>query len=98
MGTIRREALDHLLIFGRRHLEHVVFEFVDHYHGARPHQSLGQRVPSYAAQGGISGPDRSCDGIAWAASSMSTAGSLDGENVPNAVEFRERTYREQCSS
>jgi len=45
VGTIRREALDHLLIFGRRHLEHVLREFVDHYQHARPHQGLGQRVP-----------------------------------------------------
>ncbi len=47
-------ALDHLLIFGRRHLEHVLREFVDHYQRARPHQSLDQRVPDspihYATQ------------------------------------------------
>ncbi len=54
VGTIRREALDHLLIFGRRHLEHVLREFVDHYQRARPHQSLDQRAPDtpihYATQ------------------------------------------------
>ncbi len=45
VGTARREALDHLLIFGRRHLDHVLREFVDHYQRARPHQGLGQLVP-----------------------------------------------------
>jgi putative transposase len=45
VGTVRRECLDHLLIFGRRHLETVLAEFVEHYHEARPHQGLGQRRP-----------------------------------------------------
>jgi transposase InsO family protein len=43
--TVRRECLDHLLIFGRRHLEQALTEFIDHYHWARPHQSLDQRPP-----------------------------------------------------
>ena len=34
-----------MLIFGRRHLERVLIEFIDHYNQARPHQSLGQRPP-----------------------------------------------------
>ena len=42
VGTARREVLDHLLIFGRRHLEAVLKEFLVHYHYARPHQGLGQ--------------------------------------------------------
>ncbi len=41
----RREVLDHLLIFGPRQLERVLWEFIDHYHTARPHQGLGQRTP-----------------------------------------------------
>jgi hypothetical protein len=45
IGTARRELLDHLPIFGCRHLEHVMREFVEHYHTARPHQGLGQRTP-----------------------------------------------------
>ncbi|HEY8855122.1 MAG TPA: integrase core domain-containing protein [Candidatus Dormibacteraeota bacterium] len=45
VGTARREVLDHLLIFSRRHLERVLIEFVEHYHNARPHQGLGQRRP-----------------------------------------------------
>ena len=46
VGTERREVLDHVLIFGRRHLEYVLSEFVEHYQQARPHQGLGQRTPS----------------------------------------------------
>ena len=45
VGTARRELLDHLLIFGQRHLEHVLGEFIEHYHEQRPHQGLEQRVP-----------------------------------------------------
>jgi putative transposase len=44
VGTARRELLDHLLIFGRRHLEYVLREFVEHYEEAWPHQCLGQRT------------------------------------------------------
>jgi transposase InsO family protein len=50
VGTVRREALDHLLIFGPRQLERVLQEFIDHYHTARPHQGLGQRTPIRGAQ------------------------------------------------
>ena len=46
---MRREVLDHLLIFGPRQLERVL-RFVDHYHTARPHQGLGQRTPIGAAE------------------------------------------------
>ena len=49
MGTARRELLDHLLIFGRRHLECVLREFIEHYEEARPHQGLGQRRPRQQA-------------------------------------------------
>src|SRR5215510_8664187 len=34
------------LILGRRHLEYVLGEFVEHYQEARPHQGLDQRTPS----------------------------------------------------
>ena len=46
VGTAPRECLDHLLIVGRRHLESVLCEFVEHYQEAPPHQGLGQRTPS----------------------------------------------------
>ncbi len=43
--TARREVTDRMLIFGRRHLEEVLGEFIDHYNHARPHQGLEQRRP-----------------------------------------------------
>ena len=45
VGTARRECTDRLLIFGRRHLEQVLAEYVTHYNEHRPHQSLEQRAP-----------------------------------------------------
>jgi putative transposase len=45
IGTLRRECLDRMLILGRRHLEAVLVEFVDHYNAHRPHRSLTQRCP-----------------------------------------------------
>jgi putative transposase len=40
VGTVRRECLDRLLITNRRHLQHVLAEFVDHYNRHRPHRAL----------------------------------------------------------
>lgn len=40
VGTVRRECLDWLLILNRRHLEHVLRTFIDHYNAHRPHRSL----------------------------------------------------------
>jgi putative transposase len=42
VGTVRREVLDRMLIFGRRHLERVLGEYVAHYNGHRPHRALGK--------------------------------------------------------
>jgi putative transposase len=38
--TLLVEALDHFIIFGRKHLDHIVSEFVRFYLRKRPHQSL----------------------------------------------------------
>ena len=48
VGTVRRECLDRMLILGRRHLEIVLAEYVQHYNGHCPHRSLKQRAPSAA--------------------------------------------------
>ena len=46
VGTARRECLDWLLIANRRHLQHVLREFVGHYNTHRPHQALGLVPPN----------------------------------------------------
>src|SRR5205823_13510018 len=40
VGTVRRECLDHVLIFGAGHLEHVLKDYVAHYNQSRPHRAL----------------------------------------------------------
>ena len=42
--TARRECLDWLLILNRRHLEHIVRVFVDHYNAHRSHRSTCPRT------------------------------------------------------
>jgi putative transposase len=45
LRRVRRECLDHFLIFGERHLQRVLNEYVAYFNHARPHQGLGQRIP-----------------------------------------------------
>ncbi|MGW0633726.1 integrase core domain-containing protein [Streptomyces sp. NPDC002758] len=45
IGTLRREALDHVLIWNETHARRVLDEYVRHYNGHRPHQARGQLPP-----------------------------------------------------
>ena len=45
IGTIRRECLDYVLVFGERHLRQVLREYVAYYNATRPHQSLAAEPP-----------------------------------------------------
>src|SRR5215207_3948037 len=47
--TVRADCLDHLLIFGRRHLERVLAVYVRHYNAHRPHRALGLAPPDRSA-------------------------------------------------
>jgi hypothetical protein len=42
--TIRSECLDQFVIFGERHLRHLVREFLIHYMTERYHQGIGGRI------------------------------------------------------
>jgi putative transposase len=44
--TVRQECLDHVLIYGRRHLERVLRAYVAHYVAERPHRGLSLAVPA----------------------------------------------------
>jgi putative transposase len=46
--TVRNECLDHLLVFGRRHLEQILRGYVGHFNAERPHRSL-ELVPPAGA-------------------------------------------------
>ncbi len=46
IGTVRRELLDHVIVFGQRQLRCLLNEYVgDYYHTERPHQSLLGNTP-----------------------------------------------------
>jgi putative transposase len=42
--SLKQEALDHFLVFGQRHFDHIVREYVHYYHDCRPHQGIGNAL------------------------------------------------------
>jgi transposase InsO family protein len=47
--TVRGELLDLTLICGRRHLDHMLRRYTDHYNESRPHRGLDLRTPAGVA-------------------------------------------------
>jgi putative transposase len=47
IGSIRRECLDHLVIFNERHLRRVLSSYVDYYQRTRTHLSLDNDCPDH---------------------------------------------------
>ena len=45
IGSIRRECLDHIVVFGERHLHHVLLCYMDYYNGTRTQLSLNKDAP-----------------------------------------------------
>jgi transposase InsO family protein len=45
IGSIRREFLDHVVIFNERHLRRILPSYVDYYHRMRTHLSLDKDCP-----------------------------------------------------
>jgi putative transposase len=56
VGTVRRELLDRMLIFGCQQLRSVLAEYADHYNSHRPHRALGQAPPLGSAQPPVAMP------------------------------------------
>src|SRR5262249_57609341 len=45
IGSIRRECLDHVIVFSERHLRRLLRRYLAYYNAARPHQSLHTDSP-----------------------------------------------------
>ena len=45
IGSIRRECLDHVVVFGERHLRRLLTAYFAYYHRARTHLSLDKDAP-----------------------------------------------------
>ena len=46
IGSIRRECLDHVIVFNQTHLRHTFARYVFYYHGSRTHLSLAKDAPT----------------------------------------------------
>jgi transposase InsO family protein len=49
IGSIRRECLDHVVVFNERHLRRVLRSYLAYYHGSRTHLALGKDAPEARA-------------------------------------------------
>jgi hypothetical protein len=45
IGSIRRECLDHVVVFGEWHLRHVLLSYMNYYNETRTHLSFGKDAP-----------------------------------------------------
>jgi len=45
IGSIRRECLDYVVVFGERHLRHVLLSYMNYYNETRTHLSLAKDAP-----------------------------------------------------
>jgi putative transposase len=50
IGSVRREALDHVLVLNEAHARRVLTEYQDHHNGHRPHRARDQRPPDALEQ------------------------------------------------
>ena len=45
IGSIRRECIDHVIVFGERHLRHLLRSYLEYYNETRTHLSLDKDAP-----------------------------------------------------
>jgi hypothetical protein len=45
IGSIRRKCLDYVIVFGERHLRHVLLSYMNYYNETRSHLSLDKNAP-----------------------------------------------------
>jgi transposase InsO family protein len=49
IGTIRRECLDHMIVFGEAHLRRILSKYAVYYNASRIHRSLDKDAPFHRA-------------------------------------------------
>jgi len=45
IGSIRRECLDHVVVFDQAHLRRILTNYAAYYNGVRTHLALGKDAP-----------------------------------------------------
>jgi hypothetical protein len=63
IGSIRRECLDHVIVFSERHLRHLLLCYMKYYNGTRTHLSLEKM---HRSRGPSIGPDTFFVAQSWA--------------------------------
>ena len=58
IGSLKRECLDHFVCFSRKHLDHILREYVRFHNKYRPHQGLGNRTVAAALGNDPPPPDQ----------------------------------------
>jgi len=71
IGSIRRECLDHVIVFGEAHLRRTLKTYASYYNEVRTHLSLNKDAPDFGACS-QSAPSRRCR--SWAACIINTSG------------------------
>jgi putative transposase len=51
LGSVRRECLDHMLLFSQAHLRRVLKAYVEYVNQMRPHQAIDQQIPEGMSHG-----------------------------------------------
>src|SRR5882757_6998242 len=76
IGSIRREALDHLIVFDEAQLRRVLKKYASYYNQVRTHLSLEKDSPDFRRQQKL-GPIAAIPSPGWAASSIRMGLSFD---------------------
>jgi putative transposase len=45
IGTLRRDCLDHVIVFSEQHLRRIPRKYLEYYHGSRTHLALDKDAP-----------------------------------------------------
>jgi len=57
IGSLRRECLDHMIIFTQNHLRKVVKEYIKYYNQFRPHQGIKHQIPNNKKKKSVKNPN-----------------------------------------
>ncbi len=81
--TVRSECLDHVLVYGRRHLDRVLRAYVTHHTEERPHRWLDLATPAAAPRHRLG--TRTEGGSIEGMSSVVSFRSIGGPREPTLV-------------
>jgi len=84
--TLQKECLDHFVVFGCRHIDHLLKEFLLHYHPERPNRDLATNCC------------RSVIAIAQTAASETLDAASGSANWSSTITARRRVWRRAASS